>query len=105
MNSVFNFLADPKVHDSMLLSMIVTSFIGAIRRYGQATKWWQIGWNFFYDWLVGFWSLRQGQSPKPAEAHVQTSEQTATSSKTQDATFTGASDPTPPVPSPAPTPK
>lgn len=104
MNSFVNFISDSKVHDSVLMTMIVTSFLAAIRRFktvddtpiapGFRAKI-KLGWNFFYDWLVGFWSMKTGQAPPGV--HIQTSEQTATTSKTEDATFVSASNPTPPV--------
>ena len=112
MNGMLAFLADSKVHDSVLLTMVITSFLASIRRFKEVnnepivpglTAMVKLLWNFFFDWVTGFWSMKTGQSPRPAEIHVQSSEQTPTSSKTQDATFTGASDPTPPVANPAPT--
>lgn len=63
MNGLINFVSDSKFHDSLLISMVITSFIGAIHRIASPTKWWQTFWNFFYDWLTGFWSMKTGQKP------------------------------------------
>lgn len=63
MNAFVNFIADKQVHDTVLVSMLITSLLAALRRIKDATKWWQIGWNFLYDWAAGFWSMRTGQQP------------------------------------------
>ena len=111
MNAFVDFVSDSKVHDSVLLTMVVTSCLSAIRRFksvdndpiapGFYTKV-KLVWNFFYDWITSFWSMKTGQ-PLPS-AHIQTSEQTATTSKIEEATLTGVVDPpTTPVAIPAPT--
>jgi len=85
--------------------MVITSFLAAIRRIKVVTHWWQLLWNFFYDWAVGFWSMKTGQPIHPGDVqHVLTSEQTPNSSKIQDSTLTSGADPIPPV-APAPTTK
>lgn len=61
MSGLLDFVADSKVHDTVLMTMVVTSFLAAIRRIKNATRWWHIGWNFFYDWVTGFWSMKTGQ--------------------------------------------
>jgi hypothetical protein len=61
MNGFTKFLADPQVHDTMLWTMVITSFLGAIRRYKAPANWLQTFWNFLYDWATGFWSMKSGQ--------------------------------------------
>ena len=56
-----SFLGSPQVHDTVLISMVVTAFLAAIRRIKDPIKWWQVGWNFIYDWATGFWSMKTGQ--------------------------------------------
>ena len=106
MTSVMAFLSNPTVQSTALLTMGITALLAAAPKPGtisikSATDVVALLYKFLYDWATGFWSMKTGQ--KPAEVHVQTSEQTPTSSKIQDATFTSASDPTSPVPTPAPT--
>lgn len=104
MNGFTSFLSDPKVHDTVLWTMIITSFLAAIRRIKIVTKWWQVLWNFLYDWAVGFWSMKTGQPLHPGDtAHIQISEQTSTGSKSEDSTFTSEPGPIPPVSIPAQT--
>ena len=93
-----SFLGSPQVHDTVLIGMLVTSLLAAIRRIKDPTKWWQVGWNFIYDWATGFWSLKTGQ---PVTQHIQTSEQTPGSSKIEGSTFTSGPNPiTPETPAP-----
>ena len=96
MNGLLNFIADPKVHDTVLGTMLVTSFIGAIRRFPAPSNWYQTAWNFLYDWLVGFWSLKTGK-PLP-ETHIQTTQETPQTKTTQDVTI---QNPIPPGTDPA----
>ena len=106
MDGFVSFVGDPKVHDTVLVTMVISSFLAAIRRFKIVNRWWQVLWNFFYDWATGFWSLKTGQ---PVTQHIQTSEQTPGSSKIEDSTFTSGPDPAkdqnpiPPVAIPAPT--
>lgn len=110
MSTFLSFIADSKVHDSVLGTMIVTSFLAAVRRFktvdntpiapGFNSKI-KLLWNFFYDWLTGFWSMKSGHGVPTNEVHIQTSEQTPDSTKIQDATFTSAPIPTQPVAIPA----
>ena len=104
MTGVLEFLSNPAVQSTALITMAITAMLTALPKPGTISiknikDFLAITYKFGYDWATGFWSMKIGQ--KPAEVHVQTSEQTANSSKTQDATFTGASDPTTPVPNPA----
>ena len=104
MNGFTSFLGDSKVHDTVLVTMVISSFLAAIRRIKVVTKWWQLLWNFFYDWATGFWSMKTGHPVPPSnEVHIQTSEKTPDSSKIQDATFTSDQNPILPVSNPAPT--
>ena len=61
MDGFVSFVGDPKVHDTVLVTMVISSFLAAIRRFKIVTKWWQLLWNFFYDWATGFWSMKTGQ--------------------------------------------
>lgn len=67
MNGLTTFLGNPQVHDTVLYTMIITAFFGAIRRIKDPKNWWQIGWNFLYDWGTGFWSMKTGQPVHPAD--------------------------------------
>lgn len=76
MNGFLNFIADSKVHDSLLGTMIVTSFLAAVRRFKTidntpiAPGFWaalKLLWNFIYDWLTGFWSMKTGHSVTPSD--------------------------------------
>ncbi len=100
MNSFTQFAGDPKVHDTVLVTMIITSLLQAVRRFAKidntpiAPGIWafiKLVWNFVYDWTVGFWSMKTGQPPvHPLELHTQSSEQTPTSLKTQSMTLAGS---------------
>ncbi len=104
MNGLTSFLSDAKVHDTVLWTMVITSFLAAIRRVKVVTKWWQLLWNFFYDWAVGFWSMKTGQPLSSVSTqHIQTAEQTPNSSKIEDTTITSVPDPIQPVTNPAQT--
>ena len=46
MNGLTTFLGNPQVHDTVLYTMIITAFFGAIRRIKAPENWWQIIWNF-----------------------------------------------------------
>lgn len=93
MNSFIDLVADPKVHDTVLLTMVITSFISAIRRIKVVTKWWHLLWNFGYDWLVGFWSMKTGQPLHTTETELKTS----TDGSTKDVSLkTSSTDPTQP---------
>ena len=64
-NGFVNFVSNPQVHDTVLYTMVVTSFIAALPKWGSVTirtKIDAIGvfYRFFYDWLVGFWSMKTG---------------------------------------------
>ena len=62
MNGFLDFVADPKVHDTALVSMAVTSILLALPKPG--TKWsWGLLYEVPYNALVGFWSMRTGQKP------------------------------------------
>lgn len=73
MNGFFDFAADSKVHDTVLVTMVISSFLAAIRRFKdetiKAVGGWKraamIFWNFLYDWATGFWSMKQGQPVHP----------------------------------------
>ena len=108
MTGVLEFIGNPTVQSTALITMAITALLAALPKPGTISiknfvDLLALIYKFGYDWATGFWSMKTGQ--KPAEVHVQTSEQTATSSKTQDATFIADSNPTPPVPTPAPTTK
>ena len=99
MSGFTEFLGDPKVHDTALLTMVISSLLAAIRRFKTidntpiAPGWWaktKLLWNFFYDWMTGFWSMKQGSNLHPLELHTQSSEQTPDSLKTQSTTLTGS---------------
>lgn len=72
MNGFTGFISNPQVHDTVLYTMAVTSFIAALPKWGSV----KIGsvvdaagvlYRFFYDWLVGFWSMKTGQPIHPAD--------------------------------------
>jgi len=72
MNGFGDFLLDPKVHDTALLTMVISSLLAALRRFKIidntpiAPGMWakvKLLWNFVYDWMTGFWSMKQGQTP------------------------------------------
>ena len=109
MNGFTQFAGDPKVHDTVLITMIITSLLQAVRRFAKidntpiAPGMWaflKLMWNFAYDWTVGFWSMKTGQPPiHPLELHTQSSMQTPTSLKTQETTLIGTeAHPIQPVP-------
>jgi Co/Zn/Cd efflux system component len=100
MTGILEFIGNPTVQSTALLTMAITALLAALPKPGTINiknikDFLAISYKFVYDWSTGFWSMKTGQ--KPAEVHVQTSEQTATTSKTQDATFIADSNPTPPV--------
>ena len=104
MTGVIEFLGNPTVQSTALLTMAVTALLAALPKPGtisvkNVVDAVALVYKFLYDWATGFWSMKTGQ--KPAEVHIQTSEQTLNGSKTQDATFTDASNPIPPVSNPA----
>lgn len=59
--STFSFLGSQQVHDTVLVSMIITSLLNAIRRFKDPETKGQVFWNFLYDWATGFWSMKTGQ--------------------------------------------
>jgi len=74
MSSAVDFALDPRVHDTVLVTMVISSFLASIRRFkdetikAQKNNWIKAGmvfWNFLYDWAVGFWSMKQGQPVHP----------------------------------------
>ena len=71
MSVLTSFVSDPRVHDTVLVSMVISSFLAAIRRFKTVTNLGQLLWNFFYDWATGFWSLKTGHPIAPAENHSQ----------------------------------
>lgn len=96
MNGATNFLFDPKVHDTVLVTMIITSLLAAVRRFKTVDNspiapgfwaWMKLLWNFAYDWAVGFWSMKTGQPIHPLEVHTTTSEPTPSGPKTQEQTI------------------
>ncbi len=104
MTGILEFIGDPTVQRTALVTMAITALLAALPKPGtisikNAVDFIALVYKFCYDWATGFWSMKTGL--KSAEVHIQTSEQTPTGSKTQDATFTGASDPIPPVANPA----
>ena len=108
MTGIIEFLGNPVVQSTALMTMAVSAFLVALPKPGtisikSTVDFIALMYKFFYDWATGFWSMKTGQ--KSAEVHIQTSEQTLNSSKTQDATFTEASNPTLPVTNPAQTQK
>lgn len=97
MNGFGDFLLDPKVHDTALLTMLVSSLLAALRRFKVidntpiAPGLWakiKLFWNFIFDWMTGFWSMKQGQPLHSLEVHTQTSEPTPDGPKTQEQTIT-----------------
>ena len=97
MSGFVNFLGDPKVHDTALLTMVISSLLAAIRRFKTidntpiAPGWWaktKLLWNFFYDWMTGFWSMKQGSNLHPLELHTSTSEPGPDGPKTLEQTLT-----------------
>lgn len=71
MIGVLDFAKDSRVHDTMLVTMVITSFLAALRRFKDASSpspWLHSGklfWNFLFDWATGFWSMKQGQPLHP----------------------------------------
>jgi len=74
MNSVIDFASDPKVHDTVLMTMIVSSFLNAIKKFKVVTKWYHVLWNFFFDWSTGFWSMKTGQPLHSVETELKTTD-------------------------------
>lgn len=110
MNGFMNFLGDPRVHDTALLTMVISSLLAAIRRFKTidntpiAPGWWaktKLIWNFFYDWMTGFWSMKQGQPVHPLEIQTSTSEPGPNGPKTQQSTLTTEESIPPPLAPPA----
>lgn len=80
MNGFLGFVSDPHVHDTVLVTMVVSSFILALPHpSADPNTWWKVLYKFGYDWLTGFWSMKTGGQL--------------------------ASNPIPPVTNPDPTPK
>jgi len=98
MSGFVNFLGDPKVHDTALLTMMVSSLLAALRRFKVidntpiAPGFWakiKLFWNFIFDWMTGFWSMKQGQPVHPLELHSSSSESAPDgTTKNQQATLT-----------------
>jgi hypothetical protein len=95
MNSLIDFASDSKVHDTVLMTMVITSFLAAIRRFKEPKSWWQLGWNFLFDWAQGFWSMKTGQPLHPATTQQL---ETHTDGTRKDVKLTTSiPDPTPPA--------
>lgn len=78
MNVLTSFVSDPRVHDTVLASMVITSFLAAIRRFKTVSNFGQLLWNFFYDWATGFWSLKTGHPLTPSVEPGKTQDQNPT---------------------------
>lgn len=96
MNGAMNFLFDPKVHDTVLVTMVITSLLAAIRRFKTidntpiapgAWAFLKLVWNFAYDWALGFWSMKTGQPIHPLEIHTSSSEPTPDGPKIEEQTI------------------
>ena len=85
MTGFLEFVADSKVHDTVLVTMVISSFLAALPKPGHGGFSWADLYKFIYDWMVGFWSMKTGQ-PLP-DIHIQSSQQTPTSLTTQDVTI------------------
>ena len=81
MNGLYDFAMSKETHDTVLATMVITSFLAAVRKFApeqiQATrraaaKALMVLWNFFVDWMVGFWSLKQGQPIHPGTTKLET---------------------------------
>jgi hypothetical protein len=65
MNAFTNFIGDPTVLRTVTGSMLITAFCAALPKPGSTLTWGSI-YKLFYDWLLGFWSLKTGhQADKP----------------------------------------
>lgn len=60
MNAFTNFVSDPTVLRTVTGSMLITAFCAALPKPGCTLTWGSI-YKFFYDWMLGFWSLKTGQ--------------------------------------------
>lgn len=105
--SFYDFAADPKVHDTVLWTMVITSFLAAIRRFkddtikAQTRAWIRalmLFWNFLYDWAIGFWSMRTGQPIKTTTQQLETHTPSGDTLKLTSSTETPSFTPPPPQP-------
>lgn len=66
MSHLYDFLANPQVHDTLLWSMVVTSGLAALPKPSETPKS-KLGaaYKFLYDWATGFWSMRTGHPVTP----------------------------------------
>lgn len=62
MSGFINFIADPKVHDTALMSMAVSALLNALPKKAQDWHWTSI-YDVPYNAVMGFWSLKTGQKP------------------------------------------
>lgn len=63
MQTPLDFVLDPKVQNTVLITMVITSFLAALpKRFAVADNAWKVAYNFFYDWLTGFWSMKTGHA-------------------------------------------
>jgi hypothetical protein len=83
MNGFVSFLGDPKVHDTALLTMLITAALAPLRKFKTvdntpiAPGFWskcKLTWNYFVDFMTGFWSMKQGQPLHPLEVSSSSSE-------------------------------
>jgi hypothetical protein len=61
MNSLLNFAMDPHVQSTILGSMAVTALLKALPVPGTKLSRVEV-YRFFYNFLLGWWSLRTGQT-------------------------------------------
>lgn len=63
MTGVVQFISDPKVHDTALVIMGVSSFMNALPKPGTVKKFsWGLVYALLYEWAVGFWSMKTGHT-------------------------------------------
>ncbi len=68
MTGIIQFLGNPTVQSTALLTMAITALLAALPKPGtisikSAVDAIAIVYKFVYDWATGFWSMKTGQKP------------------------------------------
>ncbi len=68
MTGIIQFLGNPTVQSTALLTMAITALLAALPKPGtisikNAVDALAIVYKFVYDWATGFWSMKTGQKP------------------------------------------
>jgi hypothetical protein len=82
MQGLTSFLGNKDVHDTVLITMLITAFLAALPKPGtvwvKVTGWRDaalhfvgVAYKFAYDWATGFWSMKTGQPIHPDDLNPQ----------------------------------